>query len=395
MFTNDGPVLSERQCPHCPGLCCLRAQAHQARHVAVFSWARRWHTNVNVARESAGSDASRHPAETRTCAPQRARSRKFDLHAVRWANWTPPAFVPTRTDELDEITSGAVIGVELRRLFPLSRDATYDGLSAVERRRRLCAALRAQERAYLVAVLHGDDPILARFWQSDRRRFLAHLKSLGFAAATGPTFSIVTDTNQRLPFENHLSLRQHHQVIQEITDAGLVPIPNLYAAGSTSEAELASWLRRETSARLVSRDFSRTKSSGRDFHRELGQLVRILEPVGRPMHVLLIGVSVGKAAMTAAALSVVGASCSIVSGQPILRALLAGERLIISGTSGRFVKTPARGKQWLAAENVRVAKHIFTHACTGVAVLPTSRAPGKRRSGAAVHATPDRKTRPA
>jgi hypothetical protein len=306
---------------------------------------------------------------------------EIDLSAVRWTEWILPAFVPTGTHQLGANTVSPVIAVTLDRLLSISRHDTSDGLVVAERRRRVRIELRAQDNATLIAVLHGDDLTLRSFWNRDRRRLFAHLRSLGFAAATGPTFSVVTDSRERLPFENQLSLRRHHQVVQEIADAGLVPIPNLYSAGSANEAELGAWLRAESSVRLVSRDFSRTKGIGADFHLQLSQLSRILSLAGRPMHVLLQGISIGKARLTANALRMVGASCSVVSGQPILRAIVVGERLVSdSAGSGRFVKARSRERLRLAAENVREAERIFTRACAAPAA-PRQSSPRRDRRG--------------
>jgi hypothetical protein len=381
----DAPELWEQQCPTCPLVrSCGGMQGAPCGCIWVgTALAYQCHICTRVCREQTslsgqGDSAGQHLRTTRSLS-------EINLSQVHWADWTPPAFVPTGTHELGADTVSPVIAVTLDRLLSISRQDTSDGLVAAERRRRLGIELRAPDKATLIAVLHGDDPTLRSFWNRDRRQLLAHLRLLGFAAATGPTFSVVMNPRERLPFENHLSLRQHHQVVQEIADAGLVPIPNLYSAGSANEAELGAWLRAESSVRLVSRDFSRTKGIGADFHLQLSQLSRILNLAGRPMHVLLQGISIGKARLTANALRMVGASCSVVSGQPILRAIVAGERLVsdIAG-SGRFVKARSRERLRLAAANLREADRIFTLACGEPATLQQS-APRRDRRGGSIY----------
>ncbi|MHB8837515.1 MAG: hypothetical protein ACYC7F_01025 [Gemmatimonadaceae bacterium] len=187
------------------------------------------------------------------------------------------------------------------------------------------------EGTTLLAILNAVDETLEKFWSDGpvaRGELFHRLKDVGFVGCTGPTFSIMHDATERLPYHNEISLRRHHRILQEIADAGLVPIPNLYTTGRRSTQQIASWLNEHPQIELVSRDLTMTRFA-RPFATEYQGLCDLLSQVHRPRHVLLPGVSMKRAELVIRGLARLGHSVSLVTGDPILKAI-RGRRLYMN-----------------------------------------------------------------
>lgn len=242
-----------------------------------------------------------------------------------------PAWLPLRTHEAKRrIANVSVAAVELKYLQLSIRDPT---------RMLRCALPRD---TMLLAILNADDKMLERLWKAGaeaRAELFRQLTKVGFVGCTGPTFSILHDVTERLPYHNEISLRRHHRILQEIADMGLVPIPNLYTTGLRSTAQIAAWLNEHPQIELVSRDFSMTRTE-KAFASEYQGLCDLLSQVARPRQVLLPGVSMKRAEFVMRGLGRLGHSVSLVTGDPILKAI-HGVRLSVD-TDGLVSWTRSR-----------------------------------------------------
>lgn len=231
-----------------------------------------------------------------------------------------PAWLPLRTHEAKRrIANVSTAAVELEFLWRSVREPDP----------MLRCAL--PEGSTLLAILNAEDEMLQQLWEAGsdaRAEMFRQLKELGFVGCTGPTFSVWHDATERLPCHNEISLRRHHRILQEIADAGLVPIPNLYTTGHRSIRHIAAWLNEHPEIEIVSRDLTMTKSA-KPFAAEYRGLCDLLSQVVRPRQVLLPGVSMKRAAFVIRGLARLGHSVSLVTGDPILKAI-RGRRLSVS-----------------------------------------------------------------
>jgi hypothetical protein len=209
------------------------------------------------------------------------------------------------------------------------------------------------EDTTLIAILNGEDGMLERLWSDGagaRGEMFRQLKNIGFVGCTGPTFSVWHDATERLPCHNEISLRRHHRILQEIADAGLVPIPNLYTTGRRSTQQIANWLNEHPQIEFVSRDFTMTRSA-KAFAAELQGLRDLLSQVHRPRQVLLPGVSMKRAELVIRGLARLGHSVSLVTGDPILQAI-RGKRLSVSSNGSVSWPKSAESRLELIERNV-------------------------------------------
>lgn len=256
-----------------------------------------------------------------------------------------PAWLPLRTHEAKRrIAYVSVAAVELRYLQRSIRDPGA----------MLWCAL--PEHTTLLAILNAKDGPLERFWSvgaKARGKMFRQLVDVGFVGCTGPTFSVWHDATERLPYHNEISLRRHHRILQEIADAGLVPIPNLYTTGHRSTTRIAAWLNEHPQIELVSRDFSMTRTATA-FASEYQGLRDLLSQVVRPRQVLLPGVSMRRAAFVIRDLAQRGHSAVLVTGDPILKAI-RGRRLSVSADGSVTWPKSAESRLELIESNVDAA----------------------------------------
>ena len=281
-----------------------------------------------------------------------------------------PSFVPLRTHELPEGGHAAGfewVGVDLKTLFHLREDGTVTLRDPFRSGRGVRSFLGVSERANLLAVLNGKDDLLEGFWGSDRPRFLRHLADIGFVACTGPTFSVyeqvkeadrllgdgrvVQDLRPVPAAHTAVMFRRHHRCLAEAVGVSLVPVPNLYDLTAHHRETWAGWLRASPNVHCVTRDFSRTPMDGDDYRRHMGGLIEILRGAGRPLHVLLVGVGLGKAEGARALVQEAGCTASVVTGDPIVQAVTGGKGLDAGGTG--YEPRPKVSRADLAVSNLQ------------------------------------------
>lgn len=293
-------------------------------------------------RPAAHGSLEEHVAETLSLDEVRIPTR---LPSVRRL----PAWLPLRTHEVKRrIADVGVAAVELEFLWRSTRDS-----SAMLRR-------ALPECTTLLAILNANDEILEQFWQAGpeaRSEMFHQLRTLGFVGCTGPTFSVWHDTTERLPCHNEISLRRHHRILQEIADAGLVAIPNLYTTGRRSIKHVAAWLNEHPQIELVSRDFTMTRCA-KPFASEYQDLYDLMSHVVRPRQVLLSGVSTERAGVVIRGVARLGHSVSLVTGDPILKAIY-GIRLSVAADGKMTQAKGVESRTALINGNIDAARQYF------------------------------------
>ena len=284
---------------------------------------------------------------------------------LRQLQVTFPGLIPARTRELKAScllsSDWKWVGVSLKHLLRESETGAVSSLlkkTPAEFRKALCIPRSTK----VVAVLNGTDPQLEGFWGMQRETFYECVSALGFDAVTGPTFSITSEYKGdpiTPASHNVIMLQRHHQVMGELaqsTDA--LVIPNVYWRNKSDREKWACWLNETKGVNVIARDFSVTKDTAR-FRPELDGLLQILEWTNRPMHVLLCGIGISKASSTLQRLADYGCTGSVVMGEPITAAVLAGERIEMRGhTLARF-RDPNTGRLQLAYSNLQVVRQYL------------------------------------
>jgi hypothetical protein len=171
----------------------------------------------------------------------------------------------------------------------------------------------------VLGVLHGQDPLLEAFWGLDRMPLFERLVANRVLAVTGPTFSAYGETQKRPAAHHVVQIMRHHRVIRDAQASNLVPIPNTYAWGKRDRIHFIDWLLRSPNAGIVARDFSRTRF-GIPLRDRLYDLVLMLRQVGRPFHIVLIGVGWKNGPLILERLAEEGHTASLLSSSPIRKA---------------------------------------------------------------------------
>jgi len=263
-----------------------------------------------------------------------------------------PAFVPAITRELPPQAVLPVVAAGMGDLFrrdPRAQIRTSPRLGNPEEFKR---QLRCTPDGRVLAVLSGTDHALELLWHADLSAIAPQFANAGLTAITGPTFSVLGEHSVR-PYHNLTMLRRHHRIVQRLFDYGLDVIPNLYWRTDGGLYQWAEVLLGSTIG-TVSRDFSRTKN-GPQFYAHLDGLLKLLRAVARPMHVVVVGVGVRKAAGVLARIQECGCTCTIVSADPVRLAINRGAQVFrrVNGELGIRVR-PDLPRENLAIRNITV-----------------------------------------
>lgn len=303
-----------------------------------------------------------------TLASHASVGRDIEQVAVNQSLAAPlPLLIPMQTNKLPKglRLSYEWIGVDLNHLFDYSNfpgqpHGRYESTSEAR------AFLRAREDTKLVAVLNARDRYLERFWASDRQAFYEMLLENGFAAATGPTFSVykqTSDNSKRVPDSHTVTmLRRHHRVVEELSEAGITPLPNLYSRNERDRRKWIAWLAENPTVSIVSCDFTCTKTASVEYRRYLDDLAAMLAEVGRPLHVLLQGIGNARAAHALIELAEAGCTCSFTISDPIIKGR-KGRALLYHESNEPLVVEPRTkiSRPALARKNVEVMRaHLST-----------------------------------
>jgi|GEM_PF-1847442 len=270
-----------------------------------------------------------------------------------------PILIPTRTNELAARELPLRwIAVDAKTLFTRHRRGPVQTRPFLNSPAKMRETLRASASTRLLAVLNGRDLLLEGFWGMPRRECLLKVREAGFSAVTGPTFSI-TSEDATPASHNICMLRRHHRVVQEIEGAALLPIPNLYWRAPIDLQQWKDWFAANPMVNIVSRDFSRTKDK-RSFQAELGGLFNLLAAIGRPLHILLVGVGVRKAREAFIKLSELACTCSLVTASPVMQAIKRGQEFSFR-VKGQptDVFNPAKDRFDLALANIQVMEEYL------------------------------------
>jgi hypothetical protein len=283
-----------------------------------------------------------------------------DLSEIRVSqhpDLTPPLFIPSATSRSKSVLDLSWAAVDLEELLtvPKGKPSNLSGALASSEFRRV---LKIQDETRLIAVLNGQDEVLEGFWGMKPNRALLYnaLSDRGFTIVTGPTFSVIDETSGFPAPHNIVMLRRHNQVLSEIGAWGFVAAPNIYWRNERTRERWASWLRTH-SVRFVARDFSRAKQD-EWYEVEWGNLLSLLQNVGRPLHIFLTGVGRSRGPRAIRDLTRLGHSVSIVSSFPI-RLGIGGRRITFTEGPVNIARDSSMSLQELVLSNLATVERYF------------------------------------
>lgn len=275
-----------------------------------------------------------------------------------------PLFIPKRTRELgdDVHLNLRWAGISLKNLLREKESLPGEVHPNLTSDHDLRRHLHVGKHCQLLAILNGQDYQLEGLWDMERRKLYDRLDAHGVAAITGPTFSIASERHPEShtpASHNVLMLKRHHRVLSEIPVlTSAVAIPNLYWRDGRERREWSEWLNQNTEIHTVYRDFSRTKGEY-NFPPELSGLIEILHDVDRPLHVLADGVGSGNAKTAVIRLAEQNCTCSIITSDPIHKAIWGGE-MVLHPDKLQTVENTETDKTPLALHNLKVMeRHLI------------------------------------
>lgn len=269
-----------------------------------------------------------------------------------------PLFIPLGTHAAASALPLAWAGVDARALFNEAKTRPVNLKTYLRGDHSVKSDLKLADCTVPIAVLNGQDWLLEGFWGMRRDDLWQALKKHRFAAVTGPTFSITREGTGFPASHNVLMQRQHHKVIQEIQEHGLLAIPNIYWRDEDDIRRWQDWLGEQNNIQVVTRDFSLTKLSG--FQRELDEFISLLSGVGKPVHVLLAGVGPANGPTALRRLSQIGCTASILSSYPIHEAVVKGCELSISNSGTLFSEQNLSiSREQLIVKNIQVMERYL------------------------------------
>lgn len=232
-----------------------------------------------------------------------------------------PLLIPSQTRQLPQnsrVSCAAILAYDFlcsdRRLFVKPSKHLRSDID-------LRKYFRIAKSGNAIGVFNSKDDLLEKLWRTDRKKIYSALKKSNFLAVVGPTYSINKfDSKVSIP-ESHsvVMLRRHGRILQELSDNGIFPIPNIYWRGYY---DLNKWLKmmdNNESISVISRDFSCTKRDNLEYHIMVNQFIEFLSMVDRKIHVIVNGVGHAKAQKLLTRISEVGCTCSFVTSDPVLK----------------------------------------------------------------------------
>lgn len=287
------------------------------------------------------------------------------LHLIQHPLSMPfPLLIPTRTNEYiplirDKRLPLRWVAVDAKELFTQHIYSPAQPRSYLQTPEQVRTRLRVDSNCNVLGILNGNDRALEGFWGMPRRAFFRQLESCGFIGVTGPTFSIIPESDSLPASHNVLMLMRHNRVMEEVATTTLTPIPNIYWRNMRDRYKWVEWLTNNGSIHVISRDFSRTKQQ-KSFRPEFEELLEILGAVKRPLHVLMPGVSFGKAKQVFKELDALSCTASIVTASPVMKAMEGGKQLIFRGSEPPVeIKSHRVARGELVWRNIEVIERYF------------------------------------
>jgi hypothetical protein len=275
----------------------------------------------------------------------------------------PPIFVPLGTRNARSSLPLAWVALEMEKLVVVKKD--LENVARLKNQSDFDNYFRLPSITNLIAVFNGQDKLLETFWSMPHRQKLFRiLKERGVLFATGPTFSITDESGGFPASHNVLMQRRHNRIIKEISDSGIIPIPNVYSRDEKGIDDWANWINKNE-IQLISRDFSLTKS-GRPLEKEISKLISLLlkiKSLGRKIHVILLGLGTKNSENVLRKVNKLGFTATIVSKDPVLTAINGGR--LTSNKLGRISKSKDHKtqKSKLILHNIQ----FFTNYLSGIA----------------------------
>lgn len=238
----------------------------------------------------------------------------------------------------------------------LSRVLSASGSFRYPSREHLLDAYRLPPATKLVLVCVEKDPPLEHLWKNGTQRGQAlyrRIAAFGFSAAIGPNYSVFL---RRSPLEHRVNYKRALIVAANLSQAGLPTVPHVYAAGPRARDRVVEWLKRHPHISTIAREVQTTKNDP-NFYDAVVTTQRIVDDVGRPLHVIFVG-PISKARVDL--LLRMFPRFSVVSSSA---AMLAANHRVLTLDEGRLKRTldPACIPTWAFERNTRVIDHAFEH----------------------------------
>jgi hypothetical protein len=233
-----------------------------------------------------------------------------------------PLLIPSQTRQLSESVNLDCAAVLIYDILSKHKKSPLKPSKKLKSPSITRKSFRVEENGILVAVLNSQDDKLEKFWASDREEIYGSIKKNNFWAVTGPTFSINIWDDSGIPIpESHsvVMQRRQNQIMQELYDHSIVPIPNIYWR---NEFDCFSWidfLTENKSINVISRDLSASKWRGEEYEAIISDFIDLILKVGRGFHIIFNGVGHAKVSKVLEQFAEIGCTCSFISSDPVLK----------------------------------------------------------------------------
>lgn len=218
---------------------------------------------------------------------QEVRGLRFDnLKGIEQHEASLPLYVPklqhrySRCMPLD----WPVVAISTYELFHRNRQGHYTTAATSGAQLRRDFVLAAKTRIILTGV--ARDKHLERYW-AHRRRDSApqQLADLGIDLVIGPNFSHFLD----VPRTDNLFNRKRQLIcLEELSEAGLSPVPNLSAVRPRDWAFWSKYLAQNPTITVVAAEFQTGNKKKAEAVRVLKHIAQIQHDIGRALHMILI-----------------------------------------------------------------------------------------------------------
>jgi hypothetical protein len=178
-----------------------------------------------------------------------------------------------------------VVALDTYRIFRLQGKDKYAALvcSAEQLRRAFCLAPDTR----IVLRGTGKDPMIERYWSFRRSdNVTAQMAKLGVSLVIGPNFSHFLGVPRT---DNIFNRRRQLICLEEISSAGLSPVPHLSAVQPGDWKFWRRYLCQNETIRYVAVEFQTGNKNRMEGRKVIDQLALVQDLLGRPLHPLAIG----------------------------------------------------------------------------------------------------------
>jgi len=284
------------------------------------------------------------------------------LHKLKIAQPTNnpqfPIYTPLHTNKLSSSADFTYVGIPVDKILTAPK-SKYPSL------RKYVTNIDELEKHFntissnkYIAILNGADEYLEALWRMpDRNKLYEKFKELGIQYVTGPTFSIIDEPG--VPASHNITmLLRHNRIVNELTDFGLIPIPNIYTRSQYNIQQWKKWLALNFQVTHIAFDYS-LQSKGRNVDKHIMKSLTLLDGLKRDFHIFFTGIGTMNGLFINDKLQNSGHSFSIITGEPIIKGAKGGQKLSVEKGSIKYVAKPEYPKEALAKYNVALFRDLL------------------------------------